>query len=194
MTTSFVETHEQVELITGRPITFYSILTRARRFLTQLRQHFGTSNSSNMAVLSNAENPMPVPHHSIATMSQAGATPLANSRRRTMNNGNPQPISETLRSDSKEEDNVSHTASLAANSSILENTSSSTDHRRCKSDVGTISQIKKFSAGTEQICEQDANLPSCSDAPKGLVEIVDVQMVCFWSIQIGINAFRSNRA
>lgn len=90
-----------------------------------------------------------------------------------MTSGATQPIAETLQSDSKEEDNVSHTASLAANSSIFENNG---DHRRCKSDVGTISQIKKMLAGTDQNYEQDTlNL----EAPKALVEIIDVQMVCF---------------
>jgi hypothetical protein len=164
-----VETHEQVELITGKPITFYSILTRAQRLFGQLRQHFGTSNSSNMAGLSNAENQVPVQHHSVGpTVSQAGATPLPNSRRRTA--ANPQPISESLRNDSKEEDNVSHTASLAANSS--ENNSMS-DHRRCKSDVGTCSHVKKISTENEQEIVENV-----SPVPKAFAEIVDIQMVC----------------
>lgn len=183
LTTSFVETHEQVELITGKPITFYSIVTRARHLLTQLRQHFGTSNSSNMAGLS-TDNPIPpTHHHSIGpTGPTAVSTPLPHPRRRTMtSSGNSllvHPFSETLRQDSKDGDDVSHT-SLAANSAILESGSASEVHRRCKSDVGANTTFKKafFGTATEQTENQEPSSANNLEAQDTWVEIIDVDQV-----------------
>jgi hypothetical protein len=163
LTTSFIETHDQIEIITGRPITFHSIFTRAFRVLTQLRQHFGTSNSSNMP----NTNELPIPHHSIGpTVSQAGATPLPTPRRRTITSSGHSlvvhPFAESVRRDSKDDDSVSHSASLSGN---LECTTGSEIHRRCKSDVGTSGILKNAS-----IDQQES--PSVM-----LVEIIDVEKV-----------------
>lgn len=194
LTTSFIETHDQVELITGRPITFHSILTRACRLLTQLRQHFGTSNSSNMAGLANvntAENPIPPQHTVGPTISQqAGSTPLPTPRRRTITASGHSlvvhPFAENIRRDSKDDDNVSHTASLTASLAAPESTSEV--HRRCKSDVGASSVLKKSLAD-----QQETSSILGTEAPKVKVEIIDVEKVTvFYSNFDNFSMFRFN--
>ncbi|KAH7727243.1 Pecanex [Aphelenchoides avenae] len=86
LTTSFVETHNQISRITGRPLTFCAIWSSIRRLFTYIRRHWRTSGSSNLAAASSTAATAAIPMSSLhpigPAVSQAGSTP-APYRKRT---------------------------------------------------------------------------------------------------------------
>ncbi|KAI1727558.1 pecanex-like protein 1 [Ditylenchus destructor] len=86
--TSFVDTHAQIELITGKSLSFCTLWSFIMLLFRRLRNHFGTSGSSNLPTSVQAATPtttvahttggcvLPPPHPLIGpTISQAGSTP-----------------------------------------------------------------------------------------------------------------------
>ncbi|KAI6196811.1 Pecanex-like protein [Aphelenchoides besseyi] len=181
LTTSFVETHDQVN--TGR-FTFYSMYTQARRLFCRLRRHFGTSTSSNLAagmtISSNVpEGMVPLPTFSPIgpAMSQAGSTPVPRRRTTTSSaqslSGRNYTLIETAISRDNEDDNVSHTHSLGT-------TDHPTDavHRRCKSDAGNTSALLRTLAQThpDRIIQPLVEMKSQTQS-KVQAEIINKSMV-----------------
>ncbi|KAI6242853.1 Pecanex-like protein [Aphelenchoides fujianensis] len=166
LTTSFVETHEQVN--TGS-FTFYSMYTQARRVFSRLRQHFGTSTSSNLPSgaggMTAGEGAILADHQSDRTTTSSGHS--LSGRNYTLVEGGP------VREANREDDNISHTISLGTadqpNDAV---------HRRCKSDAGNTSAVLRSVAQSEQErAERRARLVELAKPKKKMVEIVDCRMV-----------------
>lgn len=90
LTTSFIESHTQVNKVVGPSITFCTIGNAIRKGFRRLRQHFGTSGSSNLPIVTQSGGIGGVISSSNApggtgigpTIAQAGNTP-APYRKRT---------------------------------------------------------------------------------------------------------------
>ncbi|KAE9550487.1 hypothetical protein FO519_006306 [Halicephalobus sp. NKZ332] len=79
LTTSFIESHDQIKKVLGSSITFCKIGDSICKAFRRLRQHFGPSGSSNLPVISQGTGPLIVG----PAVAQAGNTPAPYRKRGT---------------------------------------------------------------------------------------------------------------
>ncbi|KAI1719944.1 pecanex-like protein 1 [Ditylenchus destructor] len=110
--TSFVDTHAQVEQITGRSLSFCTLWSFVMRLFRRLRNHFGTSGSSNL--------PTSVQHSQMIPMQPLGSSTQTYTQ---VGNSGPELELKTLLDKANNDSAHSHTAidSLSSSSSTAGN-------------------------------------------------------------------------